>query len=300
MKRILLNNALEAWESAISYADDIMNGMTTLKYRKNFVASLHNATELFIKQRMLDTGDHSVCEKILANHDPDRKLQDAFNAATDLNEFFLNLLPTDAEKCHSANYSFICKKTDNLFSTYYEENLQDKKIVNTALATLKDLRNDETHFFIDKWTFLKESEFVQLYNFMIVFCKILQEYDLLPFWGIPSGEYEKLDFDKDELKSFCYKDALTSSDLFKEISDVLEDGVDLSCGEDSAFSVSQAIMQCLYQSQPKREIEFDKLWALVETAMHYDMIFISNIKVEETEDGIVEKQCSYLNVDKGK
>ena len=38
MKRILIDNALESWKSAISYANDIMNGMATLKYRKNFVA----------------------------------------------------------------------------------------------------------------------------------------------------------------------------------------------------------------------------------------------------------------------
>lgn len=54
MKQILIDNALESWNSAILYANDIMKGMATLKYRKNFVASLHNATELFIKQLMLD------------------------------------------------------------------------------------------------------------------------------------------------------------------------------------------------------------------------------------------------------
>lgn len=58
--QILMDNALESWISAISYADAIVAGKVTLKYRKNFVASLHNATELFIKQRMLNIGDHSV------------------------------------------------------------------------------------------------------------------------------------------------------------------------------------------------------------------------------------------------
>lgn len=64
MKQILIDNALESWKSAISYANDIVNGMATLEYRKNFVSSLHNAIELFIKQRMLDVGDHDVCKKI--------------------------------------------------------------------------------------------------------------------------------------------------------------------------------------------------------------------------------------------
>ena len=53
MKQILIDNALESWNSAILYANDIMKGMATLKYRKNFVASLHNATELFINNLCL-------------------------------------------------------------------------------------------------------------------------------------------------------------------------------------------------------------------------------------------------------
>lgn len=64
MRQILIDNALESWKSAISYANDIVNGTATLEYRKHFVASLHNAVELFIKQRMLDVGEHDVCKKI--------------------------------------------------------------------------------------------------------------------------------------------------------------------------------------------------------------------------------------------
>lgn len=100
MKQILIDNALESWNSAILYANDIMKGMATLKYRKNFVASLHNATELFIKQLMLDIGDHSVCKKISARKDPDSALWTKYKAATDLNLFFSSLSSVDLEICH--------------------------------------------------------------------------------------------------------------------------------------------------------------------------------------------------------
>lgn len=51
-----------------------------------------------------------------------------------------------------------------MFSTYYSTRPDDQSIISDALETLSDLRNNETHFFIDKWTFLTESKFQKLYN----------------------------------------------------------------------------------------------------------------------------------------
>lgn len=58
--QILLNNAYEAWKSAIYYHDRIEKGFTTLEFQKGFVSSLHNSVELFLKQIMLDNKDHDV------------------------------------------------------------------------------------------------------------------------------------------------------------------------------------------------------------------------------------------------
>ena len=157
--QILMDNALESWISAISYADAIVAGKVTLKYRKNFVASLHNATELFIKQRMLNIGDHSVCKKLTAKKDPNGSLQTAFENATDLNEFFEQLPLVDFDKFYSENYGVLCDKTEELFDSYYVKYLANKAKVSSALNILKELRNNETHFFIEKWSFLKENEF---------------------------------------------------------------------------------------------------------------------------------------------
>lgn len=55
-KGILEDNALEAWAKAIEDCIDIRKGKVTLGYRKNFVGHLHNAVELFVKQRMLNAG----------------------------------------------------------------------------------------------------------------------------------------------------------------------------------------------------------------------------------------------------
>jgi hypothetical protein len=60
LKHILRNNALESWSMAIRYCNTILDGRATLEYRKHFVSSLHNAVELFVKQRMLDINDYRV------------------------------------------------------------------------------------------------------------------------------------------------------------------------------------------------------------------------------------------------
>lgn len=295
MKRILIDNALESWKSAISYANDIMNGMATLKYRKNFVSSLHNATELFIKQFMLDIGNHGVCKRISARRDPSGALQAKYDAATDLNAFFSSLSPTDAEKYRSEDYNVICGMTGTLFNTYYAAHPQDQAVVDNALTALRDLRNNETHFFIDKWTFLTEAEFAQLYNFMIVFYRILQEYNLLPFWGEPLGEYKNLEFKKTELMSFSYKDVLLSSDVLRIIASTSK-GVQFPCVDDSAFSVAKEIMEYCGPSYWKDK--FDELWAQVETAMHYGLLKVNDTVEEYDEPGIGKgtNACRYIKV----
>lgn len=295
MKRILLDNALESWISAISYANAIVSGKATLKYRKSFVASLHNTTELFIKQHMLNVSDHSVCKKLTPNKDPDGSLQEAFNRAIDLNEFFEKLQPIDFDKFYSESYNELCKKTDSLFASYYMEHPENQIKVTVALDILKRLRNNETHFFIEKWNFLSDSEFEELYNFMIVFYDILQEYNLLPFWGAPSGRYENLDFDKPQLMSFSYKDALLKSNVLREIAEV-SNGIQLPCINNSAYTIAREIADFCDQSNWKDR--FDDLWTYVETAMYFDLISIDEI-VDEYDDpdiGQGENLYCYLNV----
>lgn len=142
------------------------------------------------------------------------------------------------------------------------------------------MRNNETHFFIDKWTLLTESEFQKLYNFMIVFYRILREYDLLPFWGEPSKEYEELDFNKSPLTSFSYKEALIRSNVLTKIAKV--SGQLWTFWEaESAFEILKTIVEC-YDNTYWEE-RFDELWAYVETAMHYDLITINNVVVEYDE-----------------
>ncbi len=60
MKQILLENAYQAWGKAIYYHDQIECGLSFFSNKKDFISSLHNAVELFMKQILIDNHDYIV------------------------------------------------------------------------------------------------------------------------------------------------------------------------------------------------------------------------------------------------
>lgn len=105
MKRILLENAYEAWMSAVGYCNDILNGKGTLQYQKSFVSSLHNAIELFLKQIMLDAGNHSVARIYAIKDANDAQLALDYMKAQNLNVFFDNLFADKLQKFRTIEFS---------------------------------------------------------------------------------------------------------------------------------------------------------------------------------------------------
>lgn len=296
MKKILWDNALEAWTLAIHYCDEILKGKVTLRYRKNFVSTLHNAVELFIKQCMLDNNDHRVCRiGKPKKDDPTGYLQNQFDASINLNEYFLHLPAIDADKFYSENYSKICSYTDTLFSKYYQKNQKDKKIVDDALVLLGNLRNSETHFWIDKWSFLKENEFVQLHNFMIVFYEILHCCHLLPFFGETFGKYTELDFSRQEISAFSYKSTIEQSSDLKEIIKLVKRERFYGFGN-SIFEITQNIIDL---NDEKWKDRTEELRTYIEVALHFKIltIIVENEEFEyEDEDGYRKSAITYYSI----
>lgn len=212
-RQILVDNAYESWSQAIKFCRKIEDGICTLGCKKFFVSSLHNAVELFLKQIMLDNCDYRVvtmkkgCSK-------DGNLMREYLQASDLNEFFCDLEEEERKEFYSIEFNKIidiCKKDIMPEFNFTEE-----------LKKLQKLRNDETHFYIENNDYLDESDFKQLYNFMVDFYLALIQHKLLPWkFGEPFGEYEKLSFSKDKLKNFTYKKALKKSENVKYIFDKL-------------------------------------------------------------------------------
>ena len=294
MERILRDNALEAWSSAIECCENITQGKATLKYRKNFVSSLHNAVELFLKQYMLDINDHRVC-KISKKMDPDGILKTQYESASDITQFFINLSVENAAKIHSVEYRQLSKYSRDFFELYYNKHNGSKAIVDKALTLLGKLRNDETYFYVNKWDFLTDTEFEQLYNFMIVFYKIIQEYNLLPYWGKPFEEYTKLGFDRVELRCFSYRKAVEASETIKKLRETFKSQSPIPHVEVAAFEITDAIVTFIDGKWKKK---FDELWVYIEMALHFDILEIHE-EIEEYDDseyGIGVNRYCYLDI----
>lgn len=282
---ILLENALEAWASAIYYCDEIMDGKSTLKNKKNFVDSLQNAIELFTKQIMLNRNDYRVAKvkKIDQHGEPLR----SYLNANELNEFFKNIVGTEAMK------DFITMEFSNIIDIHTELfrdflNKEQISSLKTALKILKDHRNNETHFYISGKDFLSEHDFQSLYNLMCEFYKLLEHYELLPFWGEAFGEFIKFDFTNSPLQDFSYKRQLEKSKFVKDLNDSISKCIYPVGSNDGAYYIAQNIIQT---GESYSEKDFSELWEYIQALCDQKMLEIDEVVCEyELEDGSKDVQ----------
>lgn len=183
-EKILIDNARESWSQACIHCNLILDGYVTLQYRKMFVAMLHNSVELLIKQRMLDINDFRVARvnKIDSTGAP----ATAYYQATDLNDYFKrNGTKDDRGKSifYSIEFNEFHKIHKEIFNAFYDENSGFSSEISGGLTLLAELRNDETHFYVNAIDFLNGSQFKQLQKFMIAFAKVLDYYGLLPTYS---------------------------------------------------------------------------------------------------------------------
>lgn len=286
MKKILLENALESWASAIYYCDEIIAGKVTLANKKHFVNSLQNAIELFVKQQMLNVTDYRVAE--VKHCDSNGQPLKDYLSSTDLNQYFCNISTTDRDKFISISFNDIIAIQKQLFSEFYG----DKGTYITAeLKTLKKLRNNETHFYISDIDFMSDKEFQDLHNMMIVFYEILQEYDLLPYWGEAYAEYKKFKFNRKPLTNFSYERQLKNSAFVKSLKENIEKELFFNNYRNESYSITEDIVYC---SDKYSESDFNEIWAYIEMLMKYNMFKIEEVNIpDELENGIIIHSSSH-------
>lgn len=286
MKKILLENALESWASAIYYCDEIIAGKATLANKKHFVNSLQNAIELFVKQQMLNVTDYRVAE--VKHCDSNGQPLKDYLSSTDLNQYFCNISTTDRDKFVSISFNDIIVIQKELFSEFYG----DKGTYITAeLKTLKKLRNNETHFYISDIDFMSDKEFQDLHNMMIVFYEILQEYDLLPYWGEAYAEYKKFKFNRKSLTNFSYERQLKNSAFVKSLKENIEKELFFNNYRNESYSITEDIVYC---SDKYSESDFNEIWAYIEMLMKYNMFKIEEVNIpDKLENGIIIHSSSH-------
>lgn len=286
MKKILLENALESWASAIYYCDEIIAGKATLANKKHFVNSLQNAIELFVKQQMLNVTDYRVAE--VKHCDSNGQPLKDYLSSTDLNQYFCNISTTDRDKFVSISFNDIIVIQKELFSEFYGD--KGTYIIN-ELKTLKKLRNNETHFYISDIDFMSDKEFQDLHNMMIVFYEILQEYDLLPYWGEAYAEYKKFKFNRKSLTNFSYERQLKNSAFVKSLKENIEKELFFNNYRNESYSITEDIVYC---SDKYSESDFNEIWAYIEMLMKYNMFKIKEVNIpDKLENGIIIHSSSH-------
>ena len=265
MRKIILDNAYAAWQMAIEYCDVILAGRATLLNRKNFVSSLQNAVELFIKQIMLDSTDYRVAE--IRNVSADGMPAREYYAAEDLNYYFENISNDVLNKFYSIDF----RKIIDIHKQILGKHLGTIQTFKAQLSQLVRLRNMETHFYLRADQFLLEDEFVELYNFMIEFYNILQACDILPFKDGLSSEYKYLEFGRKKLSSFSYVNVAYNSQLVQKLKDVVGG---LTFGDHpgkTMYSLASTIAAC---SEVDFSNQFKEIWEYLEVLDQYGLIEI--------------------------
>lgn len=255
MKYILLENAFASWREAILLCDCIFSGYATLKYQKHFVTALHNSVELFLKQIMLNQGNHNVAFVRNTKSKIGAQLALNYYISTDLNKFFTQITPEEIDKFASIDFNDLIDQHKKIINS-----IMPRNSFNSELKLLQNLRNNETHFMISKTTFLREEDFVTLYNFMIDFYKIIKSFKLLPFWGKAWNEHKYLVFQHNKLNAFSYLDAVKSNKLALDVVSILNGSMEY--GQPRATSYDIAYNFC--SDNQVYENCFEKIWTLLE------------------------------------
>ena len=275
MKRVLLDNAYEAWAMAIKYCHLLAEGIATLPVQKHFVSSLHNAVELFLKQMMIDAGDHDVASVRRIKTLDDAQLALRYMTENDLNKFFSSLSSQELDKFSSIEFGSLIDKHKSIIKDGL--NGQTLKI---ELKLLQELRNNETHFLITESNFLTENDFQTLHNFMIMFYDVIKTAGFMPFWGETFGEDERLIFKGAALTTFSYKNALQKSSLALKVADALNGSYEYGDPGCSAYDIAYSL--CM--SNEKFGYQFDKIWPIIEMFIRFNMIEYEEIIEEIPEE----------------
>lgn len=284
MKPVLIDNAFEAWAAAIRFCDDIKDGKATLQYQKNFVASLHNAVKLIMKQMLLNNNDHRIAEIRKSKNEAPTTLQLKYNEAINLNDFFGNL--TDYEL--SQFYTIQFGKLIGIHKKLLGDCLAEGETLDQELKLLQNLRNNETHFMIRQGDFLSEDEFCVLYNFMIRFYKIMENWHpvnkndyemyILPYWGDPDGADEIYGFKREPLQNFSYENAVRNSKLAKKIAKLLRDDPQYGAIDYSPYTIAKDIVEF----HDDLSEQFEGIWSMVYMMQSLGLITVDEVFLEET------------------
>ena len=158
----LTEHARLAWKAAVHNCRLIIDGLVDLEQRKIFVSSFQNATELCLKQYLIDKNNIAVLNNRMQNsRDPNTVLiYNNCSTSHDYNAFFSGLSSADLEKIISSDFGYIVNVVFNASNSL-------TPYVSAITNVMQRCRNTETHFFIDEESYLPIDDFKELCRLMI-------------------------------------------------------------------------------------------------------------------------------------
>lgn len=297
--QILLENAYESWQNAIQYAQYLYDGLATLNNKKDFVASLHNAVELFLKQIMINNNDHRVAS--IKSIDPDGEPLKSFYNSIDLNKYFIDTPSETRRKFYSIEFKDLLDRGTNPIYKYVNE---DPHI--TELKLLNKLRNDETHFVITSEDFLSDKEFEKLYNLMIDLYSIFRKaYLFHSFEGADKGLWDmtyietndRYNFERMPLNGFSFKEAIMKNPIttfLREHEIPYLPGINCDIPELWTLSIAQA-----YEKEFSTNESYKALESCLKTMDSYKLIRYYNCYFDESSNEIIIKKGEEIDWNNG-
>lgn len=285
--KLLLDNAYEAWMDATGYAWALHNGVMTLGYKKKFVSALHNSVELFVKQIMLDDCDYRVATVRKMKSKSGEPVRSYLNS-NDLNEYFTKLSKKEREEYYTIEFKELIGVCCDIMSDYSADTRQ-------SLELLQRLRNNETHFFIDKSDYLNDLEFEKLYNFMIDFYDLINmKKDLFPncFEGRSFGVAE-ISFDTKKIHNFSFENCLASSEIAVLVKEVIcERGGVTGMSITNALALAYDIWNDIKEKE--KELSFDYYFPFVQSLFESNLIEFIDLP-EKDENGMPEYTSNVIH-----
>lgn len=184
-KKVIIENFKLSWRNAIESCKLIFDGLTDVLQQKLFVSSLQNAIELGCKQILIDESDYRVVD--YGNKKMDVQTARKYLNSDNLNDFFAGLTKDEIEKIASITFSELIE----IFSSKLKS-ISGLNFKKENLTLLKKLRNSETHFYLDKNSFITPAEFKQLCELIATFQSYFESKNLIHL-NTNDDEEESLD-----------------------------------------------------------------------------------------------------------
>lgn len=291
--KILIANARESWLQACIHSNLILDGYVTLQYKKMFVSTLHNSVELLMKQRMLDLNDYRIVKirKIDSNGEPAK----SFYSATNLNRYFQTNGTKDSKGkplYYSIKFHDLGELHKEIFKKYYDANPNEVSLISTGLNLLDNLRNDETHFYVNDMDFMNGTEFKTLQKFMIVFAKVLEFYNLLPTYA--EGVTKKIKPNPSIPARSDYRVFLKGNQDINTIATYLNGQA--CCGECTAFDIIDFLWFRSTFDKKTISCQYTEAISLMSGVVQYNLVKTKKKKEQQLDGTTLEFDVYEFNI----